>query len=89
MMRSSAAGIRNRPIDALPMRANAQSSATDDQASALPRELPREQRRHRPTQAIDARNAGMQSSQNAQRPFTPTSVWVVAVVPVGDADSPR
>lgn len=43
--RSSAVGMRKKPTDAIPIKANAQSSTTDDQAMRVPQPLPREHRR--------------------------------------------
>lgn len=85
---SSAVGIRKKPTDALPIKANAQRSTTDDQATRVPQLLPREHRKCSPVQAASARNTGMHKSQMTHNPFTPTSVFVVATVPLGELDSP-
>jgi hypothetical protein len=84
----SAAGIRKKPTDAPPIKANAQRSTTDDQATRVPQPLPREQRKCSPAQAVSARNSGMHKSQIIHNPFTPTSVLVVGTVPPDDIDSP-
>ena len=80
--------MRKNPTDALPIKANAQSSTTDDQAMRVPQLLPREQRKCSPVQAVTARNTGMHKSQMTHNPFTPTSVFVVVTVPVDELDSP-
>jgi len=81
-------GIRKKPTDALPIKANTQRSATDDQATRVPQPLPRAQRKCNPVQAARARNTGMHKSQIVHSPFTPTSVSVVATVPLDEPDSP-
>jgi hypothetical protein len=81
-------GIRKKPTDALPIKANAHRSTTDDQATRVPQPLPRAQRKCSPVQAMSARNTGMHKSQTTHNPFTPTSVFVVATVPPGELDSP-
>lgn len=85
---SSAVGIRKKPTDAMPIKASAQSSTTDAQATRVPQLLPREHRKCSPVQAMTARNAGTHKSQTIHNPFTPTSVFVVATVPVDELDSP-
>jgi hypothetical protein len=81
-------GIRKKPTDAMPIKANAQSSTTDDQATRVPQPLPREQRKCSPVQAASARTTGMHKSQMIHNPFTPTRVFVVVTVPVDELDSP-
>jgi hypothetical protein len=81
-------GIRKKPTDALPIKAKAHRSTTDDQATRVPQPLPRAQRRWRPVQAMSARNTGMHKSQMTHNPFIPTSVFVVATVPPDELDSP-
>jgi hypothetical protein len=78
---SSAAGIRKKPTDALPITTKAQRSTTDDQARRVPQVLLREQRRCNPIQAVTASKTGMHKIQITHNPFTPTSVFVVAIVP--------
>jgi hypothetical protein len=84
----SAAGIRKKPTDALPITTKAHRSTTDDQPRRVPQPLPREQRKCRHVQAASARNTGTHKSQTTHNPFTPTSVFVVATVPPGELDSP-
>ena len=81
-------GIRKKPTDAMPIKANAQSSTTDDQATRVPQLLPREQRKCSPVQAASANTTGMHKSQMIHKPFTPTSVFVVVTVPADEPDAP-